>query len=395
MRPSRPRAPRLLRGYRPLRPGPDSLDQRADRARVRSRMVALVLACLTLMTLDHHPGTGSPLEPAREAMGAVLGPVESGTSVVVRPVTAVGSWFTTRRHLEHDVAALQAENTRLEARQATSQYQRNQLAEFQGLTSAAGTLGQTLVPAHVVAYGPAQSFSRTVTIDAGTSSGVRKDMTVLANYNAVAAKLDIDDFIEYMIVNDYAGNSDWATHNWYASFNRVDPAGRWHFHSWDAEFTFRPTSGVNEVNVDVTTKNESGSPTEIQTRLAANPEYRLRFADHVQRLMANGGVLTPSGAAAVYLGRVQQVDRAMVGESARWGDNHDEPAHTRNEWRATQDGLLANYFPNRTGVVIGQFQARGWLASLVRTRALTTTRSGSAVARDAAAGACAEAPGTR
>ena len=59
------RVPRLLRGYRPLRPGPDAFDQRADRSRLRSRMIALVLACLTVMTLDHHPGPGSPLEPAR------------------------------------------------------------------------------------------------------------------------------------------------------------------------------------------------------------------------------------------------------------------------------------------------------------------------------------------
>jgi hypothetical protein len=54
-RPPRRPAPRLLRGYRPLRPGPDSLDQRADRSRLHARMFALVLACLTLMTLDHHP----------------------------------------------------------------------------------------------------------------------------------------------------------------------------------------------------------------------------------------------------------------------------------------------------------------------------------------------------
>ena len=71
---------RLLRGYRPLRPGPDSFDQRADRSRLRSRMVALVLACLTLMTLDHHPGAHSPIEPARRAVGSVFGPVESATS---------------------------------------------------------------------------------------------------------------------------------------------------------------------------------------------------------------------------------------------------------------------------------------------------------------------------
>jgi rod shape-determining protein MreC len=142
-------------------------------------MVALVLACLTLMALDHDPGGGSPLEPARAAMGSLLGPVESGTAEVVRPVTAVGDWFRSRTSMRHDIATLEAENSRLRAQQATSQYQRNQLAEYQGLTAAADSLRQTLVPAHVVAYGPAQSFSRTVTIDAGSAAGVRPDQTVL------------------------------------------------------------------------------------------------------------------------------------------------------------------------------------------------------------------------
>ncbi|HEX3221149.1 MAG TPA: rod shape-determining protein MreC [Nocardioides sp.] len=191
MRASRPRPPRLLRGYRPLRPGPDSFDQRADRTRLRSRMVALVLACLTLMTLDHHPGAGSPLEPARAAMGSVFGPVESGTAAVVRPVTALGGWFRSQKSLQNDIATLEAQNSRLRAEQATSQYQRNQLAEYQGLTAAATSLGQALVPAHVVAYGPAQSFSRTVTIDAGSDAGVRPDQTVLNDDGLVGRVLRV------------------------------------------------------------------------------------------------------------------------------------------------------------------------------------------------------------
>jgi rod shape-determining protein MreC len=170
---------------------PDPFDERAARSRLRSRMIALVLACLTLMTLDHHPGPGSPLEPARDAMGSVLGPVETGTSSAIRPVTAIGSWFTTRRQMQHDIAALQSENSRLKAQQATSAYQRNQLAEYQGLTSAAGTLGQALVPAHVVAYGPAQSFSRTVTIDAGSDAGVEPDQTVLNDDGLVGRVLRV------------------------------------------------------------------------------------------------------------------------------------------------------------------------------------------------------------
>jgi rod shape-determining protein MreC len=159
--------------------GPDKFEQRTQRNQLRSRMVALVLACLTLMTLDHHPGAHSPLEPARRAMGSVFGPVESATSAAVRPVTAVGGWFRTRRSMQNDIATLEAQNSRLRAQAATSQYARHQLAEFRGLASAAGSMSQALVPAHVVAYGPAQSFSRTVTIDAGSDAGVNPDETVV------------------------------------------------------------------------------------------------------------------------------------------------------------------------------------------------------------------------
>ena len=49
-----------------------------------------------------------------------------------------------------------------------------------------------LVPARVVAMGPAQAFSRTVTIDAGTSSGVRPDQTVLNNDGLVGRVLRAD-----------------------------------------------------------------------------------------------------------------------------------------------------------------------------------------------------------
>jgi rod shape-determining protein MreC len=191
MRPSKPRAPRLLRGYRPLRPGPDSFDARSDRARLRSRMAALVLACLTLMTLDHHPGPGSPLEPARSAMGSVFGPVESATSAAIRPMTDLGGWLHSRRSMQNDIASLEAQNSRLRSQAATTQYTRNQLSEYQGLTSAAGTLGQALVPAHVVAYGPAQSFSRTVTIDAGSDAGVSPDQTVLNDDGLVGRVLRV------------------------------------------------------------------------------------------------------------------------------------------------------------------------------------------------------------
>ena len=52
------------------------------------------------------------------------------------------------------------------------------------------------------------------------------------NYALVEELLDIDRFIDYIIINFYAGNTDWAFQNWNASFNKNDSQGRWLFHNW-------------------------------------------------------------------------------------------------------------------------------------------------------------------
>ena len=56
----------------------------------------------------------------------------------------------------------------------------------------AGLGGYTIAPARVIAIGPAQSFSRTVTIDAGTADGVRADMTVLNGDGLVGRVVETD-----------------------------------------------------------------------------------------------------------------------------------------------------------------------------------------------------------
>jgi rod shape-determining protein MreC len=133
----------------------------------RALLIALVLACATLITLDQQGGDNSPLEPARQAVGELFGPVETATSATVRPFVAVPDWFRTHDSLRGEINQLEAENARLRAESETSGYDRNRLEEYDGLTRAAGDLGYALVPARVVGIGPAQSFSQTVTIDAG------------------------------------------------------------------------------------------------------------------------------------------------------------------------------------------------------------------------------------
>ncbi len=167
------------------------LERFDDHRPSRAVAVALVLACLTLITLDYRGGADSPMEPARRVVGEALGPVETGTAAAIRPFTAVPQWLRSREALGNDLAQLTAENSRLRADAASAGYNRNRLAEFDSLTSAAGDLGYALVPARVVAIGPTQSFSRTVTIDAGARAGLRPDMTVLNNDGLVGRILRV------------------------------------------------------------------------------------------------------------------------------------------------------------------------------------------------------------
>jgi len=155
----------------------DQLDRRSS----RGTLVVLLLACATLITLDYHGGADSPLEPARAAVGEVLGPIESATSTAVRPFAAIPDWFHTQSSLRDDLAALEAENAALRQQLATTGLDRNRLAEYDALAQSGRNTGYTLVPAHVIAVGPSQAFSRTVTIDAGSDDGITADETVINN----------------------------------------------------------------------------------------------------------------------------------------------------------------------------------------------------------------------
>ena len=145
-------------------------------------MVALlVVASLTVITVDAASGDDSPVDPARAAVGEVIGPVESGTATAVRPFRETMRTSPPTTSCRQDVAELSAQNSQLRSEAEQVPLDRNRLAELDGLTGTANQTGYALVAARVVGMGPMQSFSRTVTIDAGTTSGVRKDMTVLNN----------------------------------------------------------------------------------------------------------------------------------------------------------------------------------------------------------------------
>lgn len=169
--------------------GIDSLDARSRPP--RSLLVALVLASVTLITLDVSGGQSSPLEPARRAVGEAFGPAQSAAATAVRPFTSVPAWFRSKGDLAEEVRDLEAADAELREQVQTAGVDRNRLQQYDELTSAAEDLGHALVPARVVALGSRQSQSFTVTIDAGSDAGLGPDMTVVNNDGLVGRILRV------------------------------------------------------------------------------------------------------------------------------------------------------------------------------------------------------------
>ncbi len=166
--------------------------------------------------------------------------------------------------------------------------------------------------------------------------------------------LDMDNYIDYMLLNFYLGNSDWPSHNFYAARpNGPDSTGYKSF-SWDAEWSVGLNSDLykNQLGVNVMIARP-------YYYLAAVPEFRMMFADHVQKHLFNGGALTPEASIARYAALARTIELAVIAESARWGDVNQTTPDTPAMWTAQRDWTLNTYLPQRTAVVLQQLRDAG------------------------------------
>jgi hypothetical protein len=181
------------------------------------------------------------------------------------------------------------------------------------------------------------------------ANAVAADPSNRAKYDALCQKLDIDNFITDLLAHWFALNWDWPGKNWYAT-HRNTPDGRWRFHVWDAEHAIEYWDSQNVLGQSV-----SG----LHDKLKANPEYRMRFADLVHRFFFNGGVLTYPQTADMFRARMAEIDRAIVGESARWGDTRSATPHTRQDWVVIQEGILSQFIQPRSTFVLNWLKNAG------------------------------------
>jgi hypothetical protein len=174
-----------------------------------------------------------------------------------------------------------------------------------------------------------------------------------AQYDRVCQRLDITEYIDYLLLNYYAGNQDWGENkNWYA-LRRRQPAGPFSYFVWDGEQI------MHHVHDDVVNRPFE-APFRLAEELRENAEFRLAFADRAQKHLFGDGALTPAAAAVRWMNRASQIDKAIIAESARWGAYRRDPPYTRDrDWLAEQRRLMKTYFPVRSAIVLDQLRSAG------------------------------------
>jgi len=171
--------------------------------------------------------------------------------------------------------------------------------------------------------------------------------------------LDIDNYIDYMFSNFWGGTGDWPHHNWYAGCRRPPNATGFKFFNWDSEGAIIVWSNLNANTTGVS--DGAGEPYSV---LRQNGEFRLLFADHVQRHLFNNGPAAPEASYARYKELADQVELAIISESARWGDQARSTPYTLAEWRSTRDYILGTYMPQRSAIVLEQLRSAGLYPSV-------------------------------
>ncbi|HTW97915.1 MAG TPA: rod shape-determining protein MreC [Acidimicrobiales bacterium] len=145
--------------------------------RARLVIVLLLLAALTLITIDYRSGNAGEL---RRIGSSVFGPIENGLSSVFRPI---GSFFAGLGH----VNSYKAENAKLRAEIET---ERNRLAQEQSDQQAFSQLEKMdglarkahyhVVHARVTAVSDGNlGLKWTIALDVGSLDGVRTNMAVM------------------------------------------------------------------------------------------------------------------------------------------------------------------------------------------------------------------------
>ncbi len=149
--------------------------------RRRAILVVLLIVSLVLLSSHFSEGSGGPLHGVQRGVSTVLGPFEEGTGRALKPVKDLFDWFGETFDARGENAELKSENQDLRKRLAKAESavgENKQLRDLVKLGPGGGIEGRVGVTARVIGRSPTV-WSSTVTLDHGSSAGIRTDDPVV------------------------------------------------------------------------------------------------------------------------------------------------------------------------------------------------------------------------
>ncbi len=133
------------------------------------------------------------------------------------------------------------------------------------------------------------------------------------NLDSAAKYLDIDHYINYVMINNYGPHGDWRTWNTYAVDNpKIGEPIR--FFIWDAE----PSMASDWYYVTRDTRTVDMN--DIYDPLAAQLEFRVKTGDQMECNCFNEGTMTPQKVKDRYQYWFDKTEKAFLWETGRWQD---------------------------------------------------------------------------
>ena len=175
--------------------------------------------------------------------------------------------------------------------------------------------------------------------------------------------LDVDAFIDYMLINQYGGNTDWDHHNWYAIRRRGTDSQGFRFLCWDTEIILE-NADENVLDKD----NGRQSPTGIFQSLLQNDHFARRYVSRARQLLADDGLLGQQSVVELWDSLYSTISMALYAEAARWGDYRRDVHRWQTggqlytvdqHYQAERKRLLNKYFPVRSQRVLSSILSMG------------------------------------
>jgi rod shape-determining protein MreC len=151
--------------------------------RSRLLLVLLLVSSLFLITLDLR---GVNLASSiRSGIATAFSPLESIASKIFSPIGNFTSDLKNFNQSKKKIEQLTKENDLLKSTQILDEDTVGQLSQLRNVLDLAGRGGYKVVAAKVINRGSSATFKQTITIDAGKSSGVDINMTVISDSGLV------------------------------------------------------------------------------------------------------------------------------------------------------------------------------------------------------------------